>query len=739
MEMLDEIVMEFLVESHDSLDQLDRDLMALEKTPDDRDRIASVFRNIHTIKGTSGFLAFPKLERLAHVGENLLVPLRDGDLRLTEEIADSLLAMVDGIREILGSLEHKGSEGDDDYEGLIQQLELLRSGDVVESSSPEIEIKAEEVVEELTSTESPQDDGNVTEESSSKESQGNDSAPTTDSPPTSPPASKPERAAASQGSVTDSSVRIDVNLLDRLMNLVGELVLARNQIMQLNQSSSEGDIQSAVQRVNLITTELQEGVMKTRMQPIRNAWQKLPRVVRDLSQSTGKSVQVKMEGADTELDKTILEAIKDPLTHIVRNSVDHGIEFPDARVAAGKPPEGTMTLRAWHEGGQVNIEISDDGAGINVERIREKAVASGLVSPEQANGMSDREAVQLILMPGFSTAAEVTNVSGRGVGMDVVKSNVEKIGGTLDIQTQPGQGTTLRIKIPLTLAIVPALIVSAAGDEYCIPQVSLVELVRLDGERARSEIETLHSVPVYRLRGQLLPLVSLSDQLGLHTNSESDEDSDSVNIVVLQAEDRQFGLIVDEIRDTQEIVVKPLGQHLKDLAIYAGATIMGDGTVSLILDVIGLAHRSNIISSNAAQQFIEAGDADDSEQSDRDSFLIVEPDPTARVAIPLTMVSRLEEINVSDIELSGHQQVVQYRNRIMPLITLNGAQASSSGSDTLSLVVHHQDGKDVGVLIGTIIDIVELADAVEESDSTRIIGDRITEIVDLGQITAAVR
>lgn len=331
------------------------------------------------------------------------------------------------------------------------------------------------------------------------------------------------------------------------MNLVGELVLARNQIMQVSQHVDNAALSAASQRVNLITTELQEGVMKTRMQPIRNAWSKLPRVVRDLSQSCGKQVKVMMEGADTELDKTILEAIKDPLTHIVRNSVDHGIESAEDRLAAGKTEEGTLLLRAYHEGGQVNIEIIDDGGGIKVENVRAKALEKGLVTADQAAVMSDRDAAQLILLPGFSTAAKVTNVSGRGVGMDVVKTNVEKIGGTLDINSTTGEGTTLRIKIPLTLAIVPALVVSCENDRYCIPQVSLLELVRLEGDRVPQEIEVLHSVPVHRLRGQLLPLIYLDEELGLRprrTDKERATD-ESVNIVVLQARARtaEFGMV----------------------------------------------------------------------------------------------------------------------------------------------------------------------------------------------------
>jgi two-component system chemotaxis sensor kinase CheA len=592
--MVDDIVKEFLVESYENLDQLDRDLMALEETPDDKARLSSVFRTIHTIKGTSGFLAYPHLEHIAHVGENLLVKLRDGVLRLNAEMASALLEMVDAIRSILGNIDSTGTEGNEAYEELANRLERLKSGEsapakVLVSPKPidappapavqvvpeHLEIEVEQVVRELSleiqaaveSSPAKRKRGrpksasgkagatsakvSVSESATSPvasatiaqavpnaavtpaisitravenftardaDTRNNDATPPViAAKPVKKPAADVDsfnESADKNNSAADSTVRIDVNVLDRLMNLVGELVLARNQIMQFSQSMEDAALVAASQRLNLITTELQEGVMKTRMQPIRNAWSKLPRVVRDLSISCGKQVQVEMEGAETELDKTILEAIRDPLTHIVRNSVDHGIEPADVRIKAGKPAQGTLWLRAYHEGGQVNIEIADDGAGISVDRVRQKAVEKGMVTVEQAAAMSDREAIQMILLPGFSTAAKVTNVSGRGVGMDVVKTNVEKIGGTLEIHSVVGSGTTLRIKIPLTLAIIPALIVTTSGDRYAIPQVSLLELVRLEGEQVKQSIEYVHGAPVYRLRGKLLPLVYLNQALG---------------------------------------------------------------------------------------------------------------------------------------------------------------------------------------------------------------------------------
>ena len=548
MEGFDEIVKEFLVESYDSLDQLDSDFVALEDTPQDRDRLASIFRTVHTIKGTSGFLGFSKLERIAHVGENLLVPLRDGQFDLSEDMADNLLGMVDAIREILTHVEEDGGEGDGDYEELALRLEALRTGDV-----PRMEASVEPA-SDPTPTESSANEAQPTEDVDDTEKAEVWDAPvaTPQSQSTLPapliPAEKPAAKSTSgksdaAKSIADSTVRIDVDLLDKLMNLVGELVLARNQIIQFGDATEDAAMAAASQRLNHITTELQEGVMKTRMQPIRNAWSKLPRVVRDLSNACGKQVDVKMEGEETELDKTILEAIKDPLTHIVRNSVDHGIESSEVRKAKGKPAKGTLVLRAFHEGGQVNIEVSDDGGGINVERVRKKAIEKGLVTDEQADNLSDREVFNLILLPGFSTAQKVTNVSGRGVGMDVVKTNIEQIAGSVEINSIPGESTTLRIKIPLTLAIVPALVVQSGGDQYAIPQVSLLELVRLEASRAAQEIEFIHDAPVYRLRGNLLPLIYLDEQLELRMR-EKQVDDETVNIVVLCAEDRPFGLVV---------------------------------------------------------------------------------------------------------------------------------------------------------------------------------------------------
>jgi two-component system, chemotaxis family, sensor kinase CheA len=525
-----DIVKDFLVESYENLDRLDRELVGLEKNPDDRDSLASVFRTIHTIKGTCGFLGFNKLETVAHVGENLLTRLRDRQLTLNPEITTALLSMVDAVRQMLGQIEASGQEGGRDDSVLIATLTGLLQPAVPAQSEVVAAPASTFEAADVPLNEVPLNIGDILMQragvtpaelllAAEKQKEGD---------PRRIGEILVEQGAAraadvvdalriqqsSRGTaISDSTIRVDVGLLDKVMNLVGELVLARNQVLQFANRMKDTSFLAASQRLNLITTELQEGIVKTRMQPIGNIWSQFPRTVRDVALGCGKEVVIEMEGKETELDKTILEAIKDPLTHLVRNSVDHGIELPEDRSKAGKNRTGRLTLRAFHEGGQVNIEISDDGAGLNADRIRKKAVERALITGEQGSRMAEPEIFNLIFQPGFSTAEKVTNVSGRGVGMDVVKTNVEKIGGTVDVQSAWGLGTTVRVRIPLTLAIIPALVVTCGGDRYAIPQVNLLELVRLTGNQIRSGIEMVHGAPVHRLRGRLLPLVYLSREL----------------------------------------------------------------------------------------------------------------------------------------------------------------------------------------------------------------------------------
>lgn len=747
---MDDVVKEFLVESYENLDQLDRNLVALEQNPTDREILSSIFRTIHTIKGTCGFLGFGKLEKVTHVGENLLSRLRDGELQLSADITSGLLTMVDAVRQMLAMIETSGQDGEDEYPALIETLTRLQeSGEAEQQGKRETERDdvqhmasddqqdRSKVKSQKLKVKTPEEIGDVGLETSAPSPHASSSLPPNPEPRT----PNPEGGEA-RGVVADSNIRVDVGLLDKLMNLVGELVLARNQILQFTATREDSAFIATSQRLNLITTELQAGVMKTRLQPIGNIWSKFPRVVRDLAITCGKQIRIEMEGKDTELDKTIIETIKDPLTHIVRNSVDHGVETADVRVARGKPAEGCLFLRAYHEGGQVNIEISDDGAGIDPERVKQKAQQRGLITAEQAARMSDREAVNLIFLPGFSTAEQVTNVSGRGVGMDVVKTNIEKIGGTVDIHSKVGQGTTLKIKIPLTLAIIPALIVTSGGDRYAIPQVSLLELVRLEGDQARKGIETIHGAPVYRLRGNLLPLAYLNRELQVEDQSAQGVESETVNIVVLQADDRQFGLIVDEINDTEEIVVKPLGKQLKGISTFAGATIMGDGKVALILDVLGIAQRANVVSEVRGRVLTDKVKPAQEQALDRQTLLLLGIGETGRMAIPLSMVARLEEFPSSMVEKAGSQEVVQYRGQILPLIRLSEViytytSSAAETQDPLQVVVYSEHGRSVGLVVDRILDIVEETLSVQHRSSrhgllgSAVIQQRVTDLLDV--------
>jgi two-component system, chemotaxis family, sensor kinase CheA len=794
-EELGEIVQEFLVESHENLDQLDADLVALEKNPGSRDLVSRIFRTIHTIKGTSGFLAFNRLETLTHAGESLLSRLRDGVQPVTPATTTTLLAMVDGVRELLATIEETGAEGDVDVDPVITMVnqQIAAGSAPAEAATPapaETAVAEDLPADDVPATDAPATDAPATDAPDAAVAEDVTAADSTgtadagDAPAgrrasdtadgrrpigellvekggaapndvswalqrqvegddrklgtilleegkTMTGAVNEALAAQSKRSVADSAIRVDVDLLDALMNLVGELVLVRNQLVRAATESAEPVIVRTTQRLNLITSELQEGIMKTRMQPIDHLWNKLPRVVRDLSQACGKQVRLAMVGKETELDRSLLEAVKDPLTHLVRNAVDHGIEDAERRVAAGKDPEGTLTLRAYHEGGHVTVEVTDDGAGIDVERVRETAIARGVVRPEQAAAMEPREVMMLVFQPGFSTAKAVTNVSGRGVGMDVVKTNIERIGGAVDVESTLGQGTTWRLSIPLTLAIIQALTIECSGERYVVPQVAVHELVYIDGQTTK--IEYASGAPVYRLRGKLLPLVRLDDTLGL-TSAGNDQ---GVYVVVLQADGRRFGVLVDRVLNTEEVVVKALTARIKDIGMYAGATILGDGKVALILDVPSLARRSHLAAGGSERESAAASaGAAGAGAVDR---LLITGVGDRRVAIPLDTVTRLEEFDLDRIERVGSREVVQYREQILPLVRLSyllGAAPEETGN-TVSVVVYTERDRSVALVVDKIVDIVETAagdhGTVDDDGliGSAVIEQRVTELLDV--------
>jgi len=794
-----EILREFLQETHENLLLLDADLLTLEKNPSEKSTLAQVFRTLHSVKGTAGFMGLVTLQAVAHSAESLLSRLRAGEFRFNPAIATALLKVVDAIREILASIESTGGEGTGDYSALLAEVDRLREsgGENAPAALPH------HFVQPASGTMSPTAPAllHPSESASSGAMAGTWTAsevaavaeaaigatlimPAIELPTPQPAISQPFTAplpdipdipsapAAAEiiesrnAIAADASIRVDVGLLDKLMTLVGELVLARNQILQYSARHEDDGFLGAVQRLNLLTTELQASVMKTRMQPIGNVLNKFPRIVRDLALACGKKVRFEMEGQETELDKTLIEAIRDPLTHMVRNAIDHGIETPDVRRSRHKPEEGRLRMNALHEGGKVIIEIADDGAGIDVARVREKAINNQLVSPEMMARMSQQEILRLVFLPGFSTTDKVTQFSGRGVGMDVVRINIERIGGTVDIESTPGQGTTIRTKIPLTLAIIPALIIVSGGARYAIPQVSLLELVWLDPEQAKKGIERMHGAPVYRLRGNLLPLVFLDEQLQLDVNRGPEQD---LNIVVVQADDRPFGLVVDAIRDTEEIVVKPLQKQLKGVSVFAGAAIMGDGRVALVLDVLGLAQRANVTSRSRTRSLSEQELPAQPTESESESLLFFEPRGGGHMAIPMSLVARLEEFPGIMLESLGTRQVVQYRGQILPLVdvsqeleqlrcrnpgfasdrpfavrSMTSESISDSSGDTISVVVCGGSDQRVGLVVETILDIGnDTVSAKSRPDRpgvlfTAVVKGRVTEFLDVAAIVREV-
>jgi two-component system chemotaxis sensor kinase CheA len=636
---VDELTKEFIAESQEGLDRMERCLTELEMRPDDAGLLGEIFRAVHTIKGTTGFLGFDRLEKLAHAGEHLLGSLRDGRLEVTSDLISGLLRLMDGLRSILMLIEETGSEGtragDEDGE-LIAELASLNGQ--VPAELPEIEAPQIALVETTKS------EGAAPVASNSGASPGLQPTVVT------------EKASA------DKTLRIDVDVLNRMMNLVGELVLTRNQMLQSGMEAA--NFPELARRLDSVTADLRETVMQARMQPVGNLFGKFPRMVRDLARTCGREVRVEFSGQETGLDKSLLEAIKDPLTHAVRNAVDHGIESPADRVLAGKSAEGCLRLKAFHQSGSVVIEIEDDGAGIPIERVLQKAIERNLVTAEDAAAMSEREALQLIFLPGFSTAAAVTTVSGRGVGMDVVRANVEKVGGSVEVESRRGLGTTLRLRVPLTLAIVPSLVVKSGGQAFALPQSTLVELVDIPEREFSQVVQRIGSSELYRLRERLLPMVWLDRLLGLQ--ADNPDQSKGHYLAVLEAEGCRYGLVVDDLMSPEEIVVKPLSPVLREIGLFSGATVLGNGTLALILDIGATAARAGVKPIEEEVSGIGAGEAVVQEDAGI-SFLIFEDRVRERTALPLDVVERIESVPLGQIEYAGGRPLLQYRGELLPL------------------------------------------------------------------------
>ena len=644
---MDDLTKEFLAESQEGLDRMERCLTELETRPDDTGLLGEIFRAVHTIKGTTGFLGFDRLEKLAHAGEHLLGALRDGRLAVTSDLISGLLGLLDGLRAILALIEETGGEGTrsgDEDGDLIAELALLNGAMPPDNVEPEL---LHAVIDTGGTA--------VVSTSGTGKLKGAD-APST--PATAGANANSERNAANN----DKTLRIDVDVLNRMMNLVGELVLTRNQMLQSDRSAA--NFPELARRLDSVTADLRETVMQARMQPVGNLFGKFPRMVRDLARTCGREVRIEFTGQETGLDKSLLEAIKDPLTHAVRNAVDHGIEAATDRVLAGKLAEGCVRLRAFHQSGSVVIEVIDDGAGIPLEKVLAKAIERNLVTAEQAAGMSEREALQLIFLPGFSTASAVTTVSGRGVGMDVVRANVEKVGGSVEVESRRGEGTTLRLRVPLTLAIVPSLVVRSGGQSFALPQSALVELVDIPEREVARVVQRIGSAELYRLRERLLPMVWLDRLLGLE--ADSPDSSMGRYMAVLEADGCRYGLVVDDLMSPEEIVVKPLSPVLREIGLFSGATVLGNGTLALILDVGATAARAGV-------KPIEEESAGEDEnvaavqEASGESFLIFEDRARERTALPLDMVERIESVPLEQIEYAGGRPLLQYRGELLTL------------------------------------------------------------------------
>lgn len=822
---MDDLLSEFLTETSESLSTLDVELVNLEQNPNDRDILSNIFRLVHTIKGTCGFLGLPRLESLAHAAENVLGKFRDGELEVTPAAVTLILNSIDRIKEILGHLEATEQEPEGTDDDLKAQLNaaaegrLERDGGAAEAEAPTAEadtdsssdggpvlsdqgfpvaaeLLAEVEAASAAGAKAASDDDIAAMMAAEAEREAAKAepapkpepqpekkaeAPKPPAPAAKPPATTSKPPAKAEGgaqgggagaaekkpesSIANQSIRVSVELLENLMTLVSELVLTRNQLLQMVRGRDDSEFTAPLQRLSHITSDLQEGVMKTRMQPIGNAWAKLPRIVRDLSIEMGKKIDLQMYGAETELDRQVLELIKDPLTHMVRNSADHGLEDTEGRLAAGKPEVGVVKLNAYHEGGHIIIEISDDGRGLNLGKIREKAIMNGLATEAEMDSLSDQQVAQFIFKAGLSTAEKVTSVSGRGVGMDVVRTNIERIGGTVELKTWPGKGSTFTIKIPLTLAIVSALIVECAHERFAIPQISVLELVRVT-KNSETGIEMISDAPVLRLRDRLLPLVSLGNLLKLRSKTVHEEVEDLIEahdgvpvkggkdakagngavqgdgemaetfIVVTQVGTYTFGIIVDRVFDTEEIVVKPVAPILRHISMFSGNTILGDGSVIMILDPNGIATATGEVTMGTGAA-AEAQASHEARSDDRTSLLIFRAGGKDLKAVPLALVARLEEVDCSAVEHSYGKPVVQYRGQLMPLVTVNtGYEIPEEGRQPV-LVFSDRD-RSMGLVVDEIVDIVEDRLKVElKADKpgvigTAIIGERATDVIDTG-------
>ncbi|MDH3347930.1 MAG: chemotaxis protein CheW [Desulfobulbaceae bacterium] len=792
----DEILQGFIEESLEHLADIENDLLTIEEAGADidEDLVNKVFRAAHSIKGGAGFMGLTIIQELAHAAENVLGLIRSNKLIPTPEIINVLLTASDELQKLIEDIQNSN---DKDISHHIVELNAIFEGKPPEPQATQPEATPEPT-EDLPEIPEPEE---ITKEIAEPEPY----PPPTPEPITaSSPATNSQEQPSKPISTAETTIRVNVSLLDQLMNMAGELVLARNQLLQTIGAKDFRNMDASGQRIDLVTSELQEAIMLTRMQPIGNVFNKFTRIVRDLSKKLGRQIDLTIVGKEVELDKTIIEAINDPLTHLVRNSVDHGIEKPNDRIKIGKSPRGFIILKAYHEAGQVVIEINDDGKGIDGHKIAAAAINKGLITPEQAKMMSIKEKINLILLPGFSTAEVVTDVSGRGVGMDVVKTNLDKLGGSIEIESEVGKGSNIRIKLPLTLAIIPSQIIMTGGERYAIPQVNLEELLLIPASKVKERVERVGDAEVVRLRGDLLPLLRLADVLGIektYTDPESGEikpdkregiadrrsrsssfteqngetknesykrveketntdfnienrsdterrwrASSSLNIVVVSAGSVKYGLIVDMLLDSEEIVIKPLGRHLQQCKGYAGATIMGDGKVALILDISSLARMGDLASlegSDRATELAKAAKEAVNANKDKQSLLIFRSSEEEQFSVPLSQVERVEKTTQTDIGHIGGRRVIKYQDGSLPLISIDEAAAVQplADVDDLLVIVFHLAGKYIGLLSIGPLDTVEINMDIDDSTlkqpgimGSSIINNQITMLVDIFEL-----
>ncbi len=752
-----EILVEFAAEARESLVEVESGLLELEQDPTDLGPIKVIFRAIHTIKGTCGFFGLSELERLTHSGENLLSALRDGQCKFNEDMASTFLELLDILQLFIDQIERTHSDKGVDSGDLPERLQRLKD-DGVRANQPATVVDMSDLSDDMAAllleaqklpSRHALPEPEVTQEATVSAPEAAPVATPTAAPEVSPRAKKSPREAKQRRAPDESSVRVATDLLDRLVTLVGELVLTRNQIVQRVGLKPDPVLTPASQRLDHIASELQEAVMNTRMQPLKHVFSRFPRLVRDVTRLCGKQAGLVVHGETTELDRTLIEAIRDPMTHILRNCIDHGIETPDTRLAAGKPPQGTITLKAYHEGGFVNIDIIDDGGGIAVERLKAKAVSNGQITQADSDKMSQREGLDLMFLAGLSTAGEVTNVSGRGVGMDVVRSKIEGIGGTVEVTTKIGEGSTFKLKIPLTLAIIPALIARCHNQRYAVPQANLEELIRFQTTKDADKLELMAGSRFLRLRGRLLPLIWLESLL--FPNEDATE-RDVWHIVVLKAGEHTYGLVVDSVLDAQEIVVKPLGGLLESLDVFAGTMITADGRAALILDPTGLATRAHLSRRSVGMKLLTTDEDEDT--TDMSALLCFASHTDGRMAVPLDAITRLEELPKNQVEVVGGASVIQYRDEILPLANLADllperrvaprpldATLDPANRDTLHVLVHSNGSRHIGLIVGRILDTVPASATKQRGRPGRegvlftfVQNDRITEYLDLERL-----